>query len=390
MQSASAATVTVPRSYFGLHQTSLAQGERPGLPVGSARLWDVGGGWNKVEPARGKWDFTALDKAVDTANRYGAAPLLVLGATPTWASTKPTSQDVYGPGAAAMPRSVTYWREYVTAVAERYKGRVRAYQIWNEPNQSTFWTGTPAQMVQLTREARTIIKKADATATVVSPGFATRRPTDIPWFRSFLQAGGGKYSDVIGLHLYPAPTAGPEGSITLLNSAKAAMAAAGVRKPIWNTEINYGAGWANTDKPRTYNDANAASYVARTLLLNAGNGVSRVYWYAWDTKGYMGIDLTRNGKQTRAAESYRIVQQWLLNNQLQGCTTDRQRTYTCTIRFRNGSYGKVMWNPSKLIRVRTTKYTTGIQFINGRTLTFRGARNQTVIASPVLIRSTRL
>nr|WP_231126734.1 glycosyl hydrolase [Motilibacter aurantiacus] len=373
-----------------MHQATLAKGVQPGLPVGSARLWDVGGRWNEVSPARGTWNFTALDTAVNTANRYGASPLVVLGATPAWASSKATSQDVYGLGAAAMPRSVTYWREYVTEVAQRYKGRVRAYQIWNEPNLSTFWTGTVAQMVQLTREARTIIKRVDPTATVVSPGFSLRNPSDQAYFRTFLQAGGARYSDVIGLHPYPAPTAGPEGSLALINTAKAAMATSRVSKPIWNTEINYGAQLNNAGAPRTYNDANAASYVARTLLLNAANGVSRVYWYAWDTKGYMGIDLSRNGQPTRAAESYRIVEQWMLNNQLQGCTTDRARTYTCVLRFRDGSYGKVMWNPSRTIRVRTTASTTGIQFINGRTLTFKGARNQTVIASPVLIRSTRL
>ncbi|NHC14076.1 GH39 family glycosyl hydrolase [Motilibacter deserti] len=386
---ASAATVTVPKAYFGMHQSSVSSGVFPGAPVGAVRLWDVGAQWRDVEPSRGTWDFTKLDRAVTTSRAKGAQPMIVLGQTPTWAASKPSLAGPYGPGAASMPRSITYWREYVTKVAQRYKGRVRAYQIWNEPNVETFWTGTAAQMVTLTREARAIIKRYDRNATVVSPGFATRRPTNIPWMSSYFRAGGGKYVDVVALHLYPAPTAGPEGSITLLNKAKQALKKARVSKPIWNTEINYGAGY-NGAPPRAYADSTAAAYVSRTLLLNASNGVSRVFWYGWDTRGFLGIDLSRQSRQTRAGQAYRITQKWMQGARLQSCTVDSRRTYTCVLRYSSRSYAKVIWNPSRAIRVRTTKYTTGVEFVNGRVLRFRGARNQTVIASPVLIRSTRV
>ncbi|NHC45428.1 glycosyl hydrolase [Motilibacter aurantiacus] len=386
---ASAATVTVPKAYFGMHQTALGNGVFPGVPVGSVRLWDVGALWRDVEPSRNRWDFSKLDTAVATSIAKKAQPMIVLGQTPTWAASRPTQASPYGPGAASMPRSLAYWREYVTKVAQRYKGRVRTYQIWNEPNVETFWTGTPAQMAQLTREASRIIKRVDRNATVVSPGFATRRPTNIPWMTRFLKAGGGAAVDVVALHLYPAPTAGPEGSVALLNSARQALRRARVSKPIWNTEVNYGAGY-NGAPPRSYSDSTAASYVSRTLLLNAANGVSRVFWYGWDTRGFLGIDLSRDNRQTRAGQAYRITQKWMQGARLQGCTVDGRRTYTCTLRYSSRSYATVMWNPSRAVRVRTTKFTTGVEFVNGRTLRFRGARNQTVIGSPVLLRSTRL
>lgn len=372
---------------FGLHQTSIGDGVFPEAHPGTVRLWDTGTLWRDIAKDRSHYDFTRLDRAVTTARANRSQVLLVLGQTPRWASTKPNAWSPYGEGASAMPRSIAYWREYVTKVVRRYKGRVKVYQVWNEANVRTFWTGSQKQMAQLTDEAARIIKRYDRTATVVSPSFGTRLRTNIPDLSAFLKAGGARHVDAVALHLYPLPSGGPEGSMTLLAKARAALKAAKVDKPIWDTEINYGAGVGGA-APRHYSGSASASYVARTYLLHAANGVSRAYWYGWDASGVLGITLTRNGLVTEAGTAYVTVQKWMVGSRVYGCSQDRLGTYTCTLRF-PGSWGRVMWNPHRAFGVRAPAGTVSVSSLDG---TYRSARRGSrvqVSSLPVMIRSTR-
>jgi hypothetical protein len=149
-------------------------------------------------------------------------------------------KSTYAPGFAAEPRDLEDWRTYVRTVARRYKGRIHAYEIWNEPNLKLFWTGTVDQMIALTAEASRIIRSIDPQALIVSPSATQDR--GIPWLTEFLSKGGGTLVDVIGYHLYVAPQP-PEATIALVSQVKQAMLAAGIaNKPIWNTE----AGWFST------------------------------------------------------------------------------------------------------------------------------------------------
>ncbi len=68
--------------------------------------------------------------------------------------------------------------------------------------------------------------------------------------------------------------------MTLLTAVRTMLKQAGVTKPVWNTEINYGLLGGGTAKRITA--SKQAAYVARTFMLNAANNVKRVYWYSWD------------------------------------------------------------------------------------------------------------
>ncbi|RZS82783.1 glycosyl hydrolase family 39 [Motilibacter rhizosphaerae] len=383
---AAAAPATISRALFGLHQTGIASASWPDAEPGTVRLWDTGTRWADVEPSRGRFDWTALDHAVATARAHHASVLLVLGQTPRWASSRPSQISTNGLGAAAMPRSITYWREYVAAVAHRYRGRIAAYQVWNEPNVQTFFTGTPKQMVQLTQEAQRLVKHYDKRAIVSSPSFATRLRTNIPWMQQWLAAGGARYVDVVSLHLYPLPTSGPEGSMTLLAKARAALAKAKVSKPVWDTEINYGAGVGGAPA-RHFSSASGAAYVARTYLLSAANGVSRVYWYGWDTSGPLSISLSKGGEATVAGEAYRTVEDWMVGAKGYGCTRDRAGTYTCLLRY-PGSWGKVVWNPGRAFGMRAPAGTVSVNALDGTWRSARRGSRVQVSGVPVMIRTT--
>ena len=136
----------VPREYWGLHiHRAGALGSWPAA-FGAWRLWDARVAWPNLEPNPGQWRFDALDEYVEMAREHRVEILLPLGMSPSWASARPSEVSSYSPGATAEPADLQRWRDYVRTVAQRYKGRVRHYEIWNEPNLRSFYTGSTATM----------------------------------------------------------------------------------------------------------------------------------------------------------------------------------------------------------------------------------------------------
>ena len=112
----------------------------------------------------------------------------------------------------------------------------------------------------------------------------------------------------------------------LLAAARSVLNSEGVHKPIWNTEINYGLqiGGGGT-APRSPRGRQAA-YVARTYVLNAANGVKRVFWYSWDLQTLANTQLTyASGSLTPAGTTYGVVRGWLLGSKISSCSKDRKR-----------------------------------------------------------------
>ena len=82
------------------------------------------------------------------------------------------------PGAAVDVQS---YARFVARVADRYRGKVGAYVIWNEPNLAVEWAGRapdPAGYVALLCAAGAAIHEADPEALVVSAGLAPTNRND--------------------------------------------------------------------------------------------------------------------------------------------------------------------------------------------------------------------
>ncbi len=387
---AGAATSRIPGSFFGMHN-----GEHvsyPTAPVGAVRLWDSGVSWRDIETAPGRYDFTRVDAQVNAARAHGATVLLVLGQTPQFHSTKPGAPGTYGPGAASMPTQ-TSWTSYVSAVVRHFKGRGVDYQVWNEANVAGYWQGTPKQMATLTRLASTIVNRNDSSAKVVSPAMAVRLSSQRSWLRTFYaQRTGGKpvasYLDVVSLNLYPLASQKPEASMSLLAATRGTLRAAGVRKPIWNTEINYGLLGGATARPVAAQTQ--AAYVGRTFLLNAASDVRRVYWYRWDLQSLANTSLTFDDgvTLTSAGTAYDVVRGWLLGSRINSCPRDGHGTYTCTMTY-SGGVKRVYWNPSGHATVRAVTSARAAVNVQGGERGLRGGERIAVSASPVMVRSTK-
>ena len=122
-------------------------------PLGIARV-RLHTGWAKLEPEKGKWDFTWLDRQVNWLIENGLEPLL---------ETSYGNPAYPGAGGASlsdgMPRgeeALAAWDRYVERLAMRYP-QVKNWACWNEPNNID--ANTPEIVVDNNiRTARIILK----------------------------------------------------------------------------------------------------------------------------------------------------------------------------------------------------------------------------------------
>jgi len=351
----------IARTFFGLHIFLPRQiTEWPDVGFGTWRLWDTAGTtWTAVNPQRDRWDFDALDDAVARAQRGGVDVLLTLGQTPRWASSDPDRPGPHGPGSSAPPRDIADWVRYVEVVAQRYKGRIRAYEIWNEPRiagldrryDSQFFYGSAADLVALTRTAQEVIKRVDPQALVVSPGFdgeelGERRVS------AFLEAGGQCCFDVLSMHLYPhSADIAPETLPPRVARLRALMARHGVNRPIWNTEFGYLHAQAGADvhplQPSGFLSVVlppdiARAYLLRSFILGAGAGIERFYWFAWDAYSMGLISPRPNRRLTSAAAAYRSLVDWLVGGRISECGKAGPR-WECRYQGPLTCNGRILW-----------------------------------------------
>jgi len=68
------------------------------------------------------------------------------------------------------------WYNFVKIIAERYRGKINAWEIWNEEDTGYFWKGSVEQFVELMKYAYMALKEVDGNNTVVMGGLALDDP----------------------------------------------------------------------------------------------------------------------------------------------------------------------------------------------------------------------
>lgn len=326
-------------SLFGLHVKDAQLGVWPNIEFGSIRLWDNGTAWTNIETSQGVFDWTNLDNAVTIANQKGMSDILmVLSGTPTWATNQRNPLALPAPDASGVPANMADWDNWVRAVATRYKGKIKIYQPWNEANLTTFFTGTPAQMADMTKRAYDIIKSIDPSATVLAPSTGTRLGGP---FKKFYPALLNELRardwpvDVWAAHTYPASLGDTNDRKELANKwidmLKVAQAP---NLPLWDTENNYGLGGPGPENPEQDIDgAKAANWTAMTYLDAIRLGISRVYMYQWGPfNDLWGIQYNETAPGAQAMDT---LQEWIVGTTYRGCK-EVNRKVTCRFSTNTG------------------------------------------------------
>ncbi len=162
-------------------------------------------GWRDIEGAgKGQFTWSRADKVAKAAQNAGLDVVVRVDNQPQWAGG---GFPLNGP-----PDNMQDYIDFMHALTKRYKGRFRAYEVWNEPNLSREWGGKlpdPGAYVKMLGAAYEAIKAEDPNAMVISAGLSptgswteVSRPDD--WYlKSMYIAMGGKstgYFDVYGAH----------------------------------------------------------------------------------------------------------------------------------------------------------------------------------------------
>jgi hypothetical protein len=266
-------------------------------------------GWASFEnSAQGQienWYVNLADTAVNEARARGLHVLVTLFQTPNWADG--------GAGTSAPPTNPADYARFAQWAAQHFQGRVEAWEVWNEPNMTDFWTGSATQYAQLLKDAYPAIKAGDPQTQVVlgAPAF-----NDSNWIGALYQAGIHGSFDVMATHPYegyanaPPETAddGTRGTLTHIVAVHNLMVANGdASKPIWFTEFGWSSHTTASGAPNWQwgvTDAQQGDYFVRTLRWIATNApyVTKVFWYTDrneqsgdlqnDNYGLLNYDLT--------------------------------------------------------------------------------------------------
>ena len=267
-------------------------GERQAMGV--ARLQEAGVRWVRtdlpwkiVEPAQGEWHYEKLEARVGPYLDAGIQVVGLLAYGNPWATTATDSDHFYPPDDPAD------FGTYVAAVVTHFSGRIRHWEVWNEPNAGyRFWkptvSGDPEAFGALLKAAVGAGRGACAACRFAfgGPFFHTQF---IDGHITFLTAAQEAHSnladsyDAMGFHpyaLYPPQTA-PEGEAPafdwplwrMAGAVQEVMATYGAGdRPLWTTEV----GWPVYKDVDT--DTQAAFLVRAVLHLNALDA-HPVCWY---------------------------------------------------------------------------------------------------------------
>ena len=248
--------------------------------------------WDRIQPTQdGPLDWSQVDRKVLAAAANHMTVLgLVLG-SPDWASAKPgiplsPPKDPatyagfmrlciarYGPFGA-------FWTEHPEVPAIP----IRAWQVWNEPNLSDYFSVQPfpKPYTRLLRAAHAAIKAADPGATVVMAGLA-----NFSWkeLEKLYRAKAKGLFDVAAVH----PFSGfPVNSVKIVRSNRRVMDRHGDRrKPIWLTELTWTSAKGKTKNVHNWEttEAGQAKRLTQgyTLYIRERRKLrlQRIYWYTW-------------------------------------------------------------------------------------------------------------
>lgn len=212
------------------------------------------------EPYRSAWE--KYDQIVAGAEANGMELIVRLSNPPGWTRAQGEGEnhvDTFAP-----PDNVQDFADYVGAVVGRYKGRIKYYQLWNEPNIYPEWgsyTIDPKSYVELLKAGAEAARAADPDVVIIAGALASTinlQPDDPPPANSlndllFLQrmydAGAAPYFDIMamqGYGLYSGPTDDRMHprviNISRHKFVRDLMVENGdAAKPIWIAEMNWNA-----------------------------------------------------------------------------------------------------------------------------------------------------
>ncbi len=256
--------------------------------------------WEDLEPNRKgefydtkfnhpTWD--KYDRIVELANEYDLEIIARLDHPPAW-----TRADGNARGNFAPPDDFENYGDFVNAVVSRYRGKIKFYQLWNEPNIYPEWGEQDVNANDYTRLLKigyARAKEADPNAVIISAGLAQtletgpRNVSDLIFLQQMYDAGAKDYFDILAVMNYGLFT-GPgdhRADASRTNFSRPVLVReimvknGDANKPIWAMEIGWNA------LPSSFENAP----YGRVTEQQQGRYAAQAYQRAQSEWGWMGV-----------------------------------------------------------------------------------------------------
>ncbi len=256
--------------------------------------------WEATEPTAPvdgvhHYDWSFDDSIAAALASHGLRWLPIIDYSAPWAQSvagvdhsPPSSPADYAAYAGALASRYgvggSFWREHPELPAEP----VLVWEIWNEPDNPTFWSPKPdvTRYAALYEQARNAILGFEPTAAVIVGGL-TNPVVFIPALLTVAPDLRG-HIDGIGLHPYGID---PSGVLSNVTKAQQVMAAAGIGDvPLYITEL----GWTThpPSNPNYLPESKRPTYLRQTLgeLGRLRCGLAATIVYTWVTPEHNRAD----------------------------------------------------------------------------------------------------
>lgn len=306
--------------------------------------------WWDVQPTPGEFDWSQSDRAISAMRTAGLDVTLLLHAPPAWARA-PGSTWVPAHLDTAWDDPQNAWGAFVFETVNRYRGKVRYYEIFNEPDLEQYWDGTPEQYARTLAVAYRAARAADPDARIILAGMAhwsnPRFAEEVlQALRNLPEAESYNYFfDVAAWHWYSS-------SYQLYDRvmwARRLLNRYGMSgKPIWINETNlpiWGDGAGPQQPARGFGTPEEqAAFIAQAFTNAFAAGAKRVFIFRLDdgdmeeTFGLMHDD----GTPRPGYSAYRTTAELLGGSRF--VTRDVRDTAILTVFRRAGERISVVWN----------------------------------------------
>jgi hypothetical protein len=216
--------------------------------------------WSLLEPARGQFNWTDLDRTVNRVSAAGLRLVVVVANTPRWAAfERDTPETIWK---HQPPRDLSDFERFIGHAAARYRGKVAAWQITPALDFAVF-RGTVSDYLGMLRVARPAIRRADPEALLVAacpPGL------DLPYVKAMLMR---PIEDFDALMLVTRGRA-PEEVIEALAAIRSRVAIDS-RRRVWLSDGDAGG-------PSVTPDDAVGDAMVRMAAAGAASGVTRQFW----------------------------------------------------------------------------------------------------------------
>lgn len=357
-------------------------------------------GWQRTERERGVYDFGWIDEIVDRLIADGMIPWInIVYGNGLYDERAAESYGAVGCPPIFSDEALEAWVNYTRALVTHFRGRVRDYEIWNEPDGRGTWRcgANAADYARLVIPTANAIHESDPSARALLGSMCRANMT---FFAALAEAGAFEVCDAVTYHCYT-----PRDKV-MADSIRSMRALCNYYKPGMpviqgesGTQSRSGGNGAL--RQGVWSERRQAKYMARHLMIDLLGGAEFASYFScmdmiealhgtvgdrssWIDYGYFGVlaaEFDENGfsvGEYRPKMSYRTLQvlasvfaeEWEVTDlplmpmpeqspRLFGADINDFETLGGGFRRKNGSAAYVYWHASDLM---TSEYEATVTF----------------------------